>query len=263
MDPLRVLTSLAVGCILAISPAPARERWHRDFQVSRDPENPGIFLRFRGGGATVSRIGRRLWKGYEGEEREGAFLEKIGVDLGHQEVQSILSEVEQIFESQPLEWLPVDNVANLLAYNLGYEDVDEMEAAINMEFSVFLAGFPHIQIRKKGRGKKPLEFTLKRESESHLRKPLRMRYIVNSTKDLWTVFLKSKNCIVWIPELEFEIRPDGRKRIDTLYNHIGAAVFNLGYHVRQGTGKFMLRVTVIHYGYKYPATVTLKRYGYT
>jgi hypothetical protein len=40
---------------------------------------------------------------------------------------------------------------------------------------------------------------------------------------------------VEIPELEFEISADGKKRIDSLYNHIAQAVFNLGNHVQVGS----------------------------
>jgi hypothetical protein len=60
---------------------------------------------------------------------------------------------------------------------------------------------------------------------------------VTSTSDLWRVCLKSPHATVEIPELEFEISADGKKRIDSLYNHIAQAVFNLGNHVqvrRQG-----------------------------
>ncbi len=44
--------------------------------------------------------------------------------------------------------------------------------------------------------------------------------------------LKSAYATVEIPELEFEISADGKKRIDSLYNHIAQAVFNLGNHVQ-------------------------------
>jgi hypothetical protein len=57
---------------------------------------------------------------------------------------------------------------------------------------------------------------------------------VESTKDLWRVCLKSPHATVEIPELEFEISADGKKRIDSLYNHIAQAVFNLGNHVQVG-----------------------------
>ncbi len=46
--------------------------------------------------------------------------------------------------------------------------------------------------------------------------------------------LKSPHATVEIPELEFEISADGKKRIDSLYNHIAQAVFNLGNHVQVG-----------------------------
>jgi hypothetical protein len=36
---------------------------------------------------------------------------------------------------------------------------------------------------------------------------------------------------VEIPELEFEIGADHRRRVDSVYNHIAASIFNLERHV--------------------------------
>ena len=33
---------------------------------------------------------------------------------------------------------------------------------------------------------------------------------------------------VEIPELEFEIGADHKRRVDSVYNHVGASIFNLG-----------------------------------
>jgi hypothetical protein len=44
---------------------------------------------------------------------------------------------------------------------------------------------------------------------------------------------------VEIPELEFEISADGKRKIDSLYNIVSSAIFNLGTHVRT-TGAGMI-----------------------
>mmetsp|Transcript_2898 Transcript_2898/g.5372 ORF Transcript_2898/g.5372 Transcript_2898/m.5372 type:complete len:276 (-) Transcript_2898:162-989(-) len=209
----------------------------------------------RGGGATVSSITQQmseLWYGNSSssfiEDNKnsslssssafsgGGFLDRIGVDLGHQEMQAILNEIEQTFASTPAEWLPANGIASLVAHNLGYEDVEELNSAMNMTFSTFVQGFPHIDTKNDDEGR--LVFRVKKERPKEEWTARKMVYKINSTKDLWTVFLKSKNAIVRIPELnDFEFSPDGVKRIDTIYNHIGTAIFNLGNHVRQGPGK--------------------------
>merc|ERR1711972_937374 len=51
-------------------------------------------------------------------------------------------------------------------------------------------------------------------------------------EDLWRVVLQGPQAMVEIPEIEFAIRPDSKRRIDTIYNLIAAAVYNLGDHVR-------------------------------
>lgn len=64
----------------------------------------------------------------------------------------------------------------------------------------------------------------------------KMTVRIESTKDLWRVCLKSPNARIEIPELEFEISADGKRHIDSIYNHIAAAIFNLGNYVRQAGG---------------------------
>ena len=48
----------------------------------------------------------------------------------------------------------------------------------------------------------------------------RMTLVVQNRADLWRVCLKSPHARVEIPELEFEINVDGKKHIDSIYNHI-------------------------------------------
>jgi hypothetical protein len=59
-----------------------------------------------------------------------------------------------------------------------------------------------------------------------------MTVAITSTQDLWRVCLKSKWARIEIPELEFEISADGKRHVDSIYNHIASAVYNLGNYVR-------------------------------
>eukprot|EP00879_Flechtneria_rotunda_P025935 GHRR01027596.1.p1 GENE.GHRR01027596.1~~GHRR01027596.1.p1 ORF type:complete len:126 (+),score=37.31 GHRR01027596.1:244-621(+) len=56
---------------------------------------------------------------------------------------------------------------------------------------------------------------------------------VDQVSDLWRVCLKSPYARIEIPELEFEISADGKRHVDSLYNHIASAVYNLGNYVQQ------------------------------
>jgi len=161
-------------------------------------------------------------------------LDSVGVDLGHQEMQHILGEVEQIFESQPSSWLPVESVGKLVAFNTGYEDEEELDSTLNMTFATFIKGLPHFTTKiEKGR----LMFCMKKEPPQTQWTPKKMVYKINTTQDLWTVFMMSKHCVVRIPELDdFELRPFRNTRVDTIYNHIGHAIFNLGNYVKPGGG---------------------------
>ena len=52
-----------------------------------------------------------------------------------------------------------------------------------------------------------------------------------------SVLHKSPEAAVRIPHLEFEIGADSKRRIDSVYNHISTAVWNLGAHVRSQVGR--------------------------
>lgn len=74
-------------------------------------------------------------------------------------------------------------------------------------------------------------FQMKLEPPQSEWRPVKMTVKVNSTTDLWRVCLKSKWATIEIPELEFEISADGKRRTDSIYNHIASAVYNLGNYV--------------------------------
>eukprot|EP01059_Diplonema_ambulator_P029690 TRINITY_DN4936_c0_g1_i1.p1 TRINITY_DN4936_c0_g1~~TRINITY_DN4936_c0_g1_i1.p1 ORF type:complete len:313 (+),score=124.53 TRINITY_DN4936_c0_g1_i1:36-974(+) len=167
------------------------------------------------------------------EKRPAAYEECIPggaafrFQLGHQEMSRVMKELETIFASQPCEWLPVDAMANLLAIELGYEDVAEFEDALEGEFQDFVRGLPNAELSVNERGTTVLK--LKKDVEGP---PRKMTLQVTERKLLWHVLMQAPDARITIPELEFEIQPMGERRIDTIYNHIGAAVWNLGQYVR-------------------------------
>lgn len=74
-------------------------------------------------------------------------------------------------------------------------------------------------------------FQMKMDPPQSQWRPVKMTVKINSTTDLWRVCLKSKWATIEIPELEFEISADGKRRTDSIYNHIASAVYNLGNYV--------------------------------
>lgn len=161
------------------------------------------------------------------------------VDLSHQEMDRLISELQNIWDTftqgpdgpTEIEWLPVVGVGAALCEDLGYEDMDEFEDALNGTFSEFLESLPHIVKEARDNGKE--YFKILPDPPENEWKPLKMTFKINSTKDLWRVCLKSQYARIEIPELEFEISPDGKRHIDSIYNHIAAAVFNLGTYVSE------------------------------
>ncbi|GIL88759.1 hypothetical protein Vretimale_17208 [Volvox reticuliferus] len=163
-------------------------------------------------------------------------LERTKIDLSHQEMDRLLTELESIWQAftvgpdgpTGVEWLPVTGIAEALREDLGYEDVAEFEDALGGNFSDFLDKLPRI-VKKETDGR--VYFQILPEPPREEWKATRQTLTIQNRSDLWRVCLKSPHARVEIPELEFEISADGKKHIDSIYNHITQAIFNLGNYV--------------------------------
>uniref|UniRef100_A0A6B2LGZ0 Zinc finger ZPR1-type domain-containing protein n=1 Tax=Arcella intermedia TaxID=1963864 RepID=A0A6B2LGZ0_9EUKA len=159
------------------------------------------------------------------------------LNLGHQEVERIVSEIDQIFsliQSSGGEWLSVEAATQALVYELGYEDVDHLEDALNCSFPEFLSSLPTIETKYDD----VMGMMVMRSSEHKTitpseteGRPLKLIYRITQREDLTAVCLKSPGAYVEIPEMEFQIGADGQRVIDTIWNHISKAIFNLSVHI--------------------------------
>jgi len=149
--------------------------------------------------------------------------------LGHQETAWILAEVEGICISAPEEWLKCEHVQKMLFDLLGYEDKDEFEDAIKGTFDNFLSYMPHFETKIED------DATWFRMVDIPKGTPQKITIEIKSIPDLYRVVLKSPDATIIIPELEFEIGRTNEKTINTIWNHIGQAVFNLGLQAKEGT----------------------------
>lgn len=57
-----------------------------------------------------------------------------------------------------------------------------------------------------------------------------LTFPVTKREDLQVVCAKSPAATITIPEIEFSIGNDGKRAVDTLYNHIGQALFQLEFY---------------------------------
>mmetsp|Transcript_32367 Transcript_32367/g.62209 ORF Transcript_32367/g.62209 Transcript_32367/m.62209 type:complete len:226 (-) Transcript_32367:3044-3721(-) len=163
-------------------------------------------------------------------------LDGYKLDISHQEMDRIVGELEAIYGSQPTAWLPVESIGMMLTHELGYEDLEEFEDAIKTTFPEFLAALPHIEVAPKEQDPNILVFRVKPPPPEEEQVPTQLSFRITTRKDLWRVCLKAPNATVVIPELEFEIGADSKRKIDSLYNHIAGAVFNLSTYVRSNAG---------------------------
>lgn len=155
------------------------------------------------------------------------------LSIGHQEIDRITDEVEQIYASQPTEWLQVEAVGQTIINVQGwYEDYDEFEDAVGGSFEAFLRALPHIEVRKNERG--IAEFKVLPPDPDAA--PTVYTLEVSKREDLWRVLYKSPDATVRFPAIDFEIGADSKRRIDTIYNHITNAVWNLSSHLRGREG---------------------------
>jgi C4-type Zn-finger protein len=151
------------------------------------------------------------------------------IDMSHQEMERLVSELETIYETTPAEFIALEPIANYMMHEMGYEDMPEFEDALNGTFEQFLTALPNIEVSTDEKGRKV--FKVKPEPPREEWKPLKMTLTIADRKDLWNVCFKSQYARVEIPEIEFEFSSDGKRHIDSIYNHIGSAIFNLGRHV--------------------------------
>lgn len=154
------------------------------------------------------------------------------LSIGHQEIDRIIDEVEQIFASAPVDWLLLEPIGNMMLHEM-YEDFDEFEDAIGGSFEEFLGAMPHIELRKNPDSGKTEFKVLAPDPDAP---PCTMTLRITSRNDLWRVLHKSPEAALRIPHLEFEIGADSKRRIDSVYNHISQAVWNLGAHLRSQVG---------------------------
>jgi len=156
------------------------------------------------------------------------------VDVSHQELSRIIKELEDFYDTCPQDtWIPVDSAANWLCLNLGYDDYNELEDALHCTLEEFLTQLPHFDV-KQPPAEKPDDFV---RFKSNLRdaapgRPCKVTYRIENRGDLWAVMLKPKECWVEIPEMEFEIGRGEARQVDTIYNLIGEAVYNLGAYLK-------------------------------
>lgn len=160
-----------------------------------------------------------------GDAGRSTFAGKLAV--GHQEIGRIVDELDQIYSSQPTEWLPMKHIGHMIA-NMWYEDIDEFEDAMGGSFSEFMHSMPHIEIRTNSLGGEEFKVVMPDPDAP----PSVMTLRVETREDLWRVLFKSPDAKITISHLEFEIGADSKRVIDTLYNHISHAVWNLSSHLR-------------------------------
>jgi hypothetical protein len=109
-----------------------------------------------------------------------------------------------------------------------------VQDAIKCDWEEFIKSMPHLETKIQddnsyANGK--LVFRMKPLVPVHDRKMFILSFTVNSRQDLWRVCHKAPSAVMEFPDMEFEIGADAKRKIDSLYNHIAAAVYNLSMHV--------------------------------
>jgi len=176
---------------------------------------------------------------------EKTLLEQCKLNLGNQEVERIVTELEQILSLVKLsgaEWLSIDAAAQSLITELGYEDLDSLEDALKCTFMEFLKSLSTIETKFDDK----LQIWVLRYTgqDPGLLKPIpenpqiensrKIIYPVTERKDLQVICVKSNSAKIVIPEIEFEIGVDEQRTTDTIWNHMSKAIFNLSLHLTQG-----------------------------
>mmetsp|Transcript_34482 Transcript_34482/g.68981 ORF Transcript_34482/g.68981 Transcript_34482/m.68981 type:complete len:288 (+) Transcript_34482:55-918(+) len=165
-------------------------------------------------------------------------LQGFKFNMGHQETDRVVDELEvilkQVRQSAGDAWMSADSAMLMLCNSLGYEDQEEFEDALRTSFTEFLKALPHIESKVQDDGSRAdgkLVFRFKPLPPAAERKMFIKKFKITTREDLWRVCHKAPSAVVEIPEIEFEIGADAKRKIDSIYNHIASAVYNLSMHV--------------------------------
>ena len=161
-------------------------------------------------------------------------LAAYNVDVSHQELSRIMKELEDFCATCPADtWIAVEAGANWLCQQLGYGDYDELEDALHSTLEDFLKQLPHFDVKQPVPDAEDQTVRFRSNlAESVSGRPCKMTFRVENRGDLWVVMLKPKGSWIEIPEIEFEIGRSDTRQVDTIYNLIGEAVYNLGMYLK-------------------------------
>jgi len=156
-------------------------------------------------------------------------MEGPKIHLGHQEVVRVMDVAEEIYHSTPLDWLPQEPICIYMLAELGYEDVGELEDALGGTFDEFCQSVPNFHRRVQPGSDPPiLEFRVDAPPPPDHWAHRRHTVHVTRREDLWRVIMRPPDSTVFIPELEFQIGASNTRVTDSIFHHIGTAIFNLG-----------------------------------
>jgi ZPR1 zinc-finger domain len=151
-------------------------------------------------------------------------LNQLNFDIGHQELSRIILELEEYSAQFPESFnIPMEAAYQWLCVQLGYEDNDELEDAIKGTLQEFLQRLPQFKVSSESYVFAPLPVSMK---------PRRLKISINTTRDLFNVLIRGPDSRIEIPEIEFEMGAPGTRQIDTIYNYIGGAIFQLGEYIK-------------------------------
>jgi len=165
------------------------------------------------------------------------------LNMAHQEIERILKEVDDNCElvlscAGTEAWLPIAGTASMVYKNLGYEDMDQMEDALGGTFMQFIDALPHMEHKIQDDGSsidgQPV-FRMVPPIPLHAQHGVIMTIPIRESKDLWKTLCKAPRAVIQIPALEFQIGGSVTRQIDSIFNHITTAVFNLGVYLRSGS----------------------------
>jgi len=106
--------------------------------------------------------------------------------------------------------------------------------AIKCDWVEFIQSMPHLETKIQDDGSYAngmMVFRMKPFVPVQDRKMFIKSFTVKTREDLWRVCHKAPSAVMEFPEMEFEIGADAKRKIDSIYNHIAGAVYNLSMHV--------------------------------
>lgn len=142
-----------------------------------------------------------------------------------------LAEFYMVVRLQGKKWLRPEELITYLCFDLGYEDQEELEDAMQCSMLEFCTNDHRFSMKVDEDGKHAFSMDIEPPRAEWKPKRLVLKFDKDDTGALFNILYKNRLAELSVPEIEFYIGAEGHKnKNDSVFNHLSVAMMNLQLH---------------------------------